>query len=91
MMTQQQTERTGAAPRPTGPLSKIDYSERIPNNVNLADDRRLQRVERVRGDVGAQSEGRLHRVVPVRTLDHLEAVAAVGTGRRDAVLYAEIA
>ncbi|WP_134765216.1 benzoyl-CoA 2,3-epoxidase subunit BoxB [Nocardioides sp. 1609] len=37
------TERTGAAPRPTGPLSKIDYSERIPNNVNLAADRRLQR------------------------------------------------
>ncbi len=36
-------ERTGAAPTPTGPLSKIDYSERIPNNVNLAGDRRLQR------------------------------------------------
>ena len=35
--------RTGPAPVPTGPLSKIDYSERIPNNVNLADDRRLQR------------------------------------------------
>ncbi len=35
--------RTGAAPTPTGPLSKIDYSERIPNNVNLAGDRRLQR------------------------------------------------
>ena len=35
--------RTGAAPKPTGPLSKIDYSERIPNNVNLAGDRRLQR------------------------------------------------
>src|SRR6476620_10575300 len=35
--------RTGAAPTPTGPLSKIDYSERIPNNVNLNDDRRLQR------------------------------------------------
>ena len=31
-------DRTGAAPTPTGPLSKIDYSERIPNNVNLADD-----------------------------------------------------
>jgi benzoyl-CoA 2,3-dioxygenase component B len=28
---------------PTGPVSKIDYSERIPNNVNLAGDRRLQR------------------------------------------------
>ncbi|MGZ4574151.1 MAG: benzoyl-CoA 2,3-epoxidase subunit BoxB, partial [Mycobacteriaceae bacterium] len=36
-------ERTGAAPEPTGPVSKIDYSERIPNNVNLAGDRRLQR------------------------------------------------
>jgi benzoyl-CoA 2,3-dioxygenase component B len=36
-------DRTGAAPKPTGPLSKIDYSERIPNNVNLAEDRRLQR------------------------------------------------
>ena len=35
--------RTGPAPAPSGPLSKIDYSERIPNNVNLADDRRLQR------------------------------------------------
>ena len=29
-------------PRP-GPLSKIDYSEKIPNNVNLNEDRRLQR------------------------------------------------
>ena len=36
-------DRTGAAPVPTGPLSKIDYSEQIPNNVNLAGDRRLQR------------------------------------------------
>jgi benzoyl-CoA 2,3-epoxidase subunit B len=36
-------DRLGAAPEPTGPLSKIDYSERIPNNVDLADDRRLQR------------------------------------------------
>jgi len=36
-------ERTGPAPRPTGPLSTIDYSERIPNNVDLAGDRRLQR------------------------------------------------
>ena len=35
--------RTGPAPSPTGPLSKIDYSERIPNNVDLAGDRRLQR------------------------------------------------
>ncbi|HEV7755817.1 MAG TPA: benzoyl-CoA 2,3-epoxidase subunit BoxB [Mycobacteriales bacterium] len=35
--------RTGPAPAPTGPLSAIDYSERIPNNVNLAGDRRLQR------------------------------------------------
>jgi len=36
-------ERTGAAPGPTGPVSTIDYNERIPNNVNLAGDRRLQR------------------------------------------------
>ncbi|MEU1548331.1 benzoyl-CoA 2,3-epoxidase subunit BoxB [Nocardia sp. NPDC005745] len=36
-------DRTGAAPTPTGPLSAIDYSERIPNNVNLSEDRRLQR------------------------------------------------
>ena len=36
-------DRTGPAPSPTGPLSTIDYSERIPNNVNLAGDRRLQR------------------------------------------------
>ena len=35
--------RTGPAPSPTGPLSQIDYSERIPNNVNLNGDRRLQR------------------------------------------------
>jgi benzoyl-CoA 2,3-dioxygenase component B len=35
--------RTGPAPAPTGPLSRIDYSERIPNNVDLASDRRLQR------------------------------------------------
>ncbi len=35
--------RTGSAPAPTGPLSTIDYDERIPNNVNLAGDRRLQR------------------------------------------------
>src|SRR5947209_7697526 len=34
---------TGDAPKPTGPLSTIDYSERIPNNVNLAGDRKLQR------------------------------------------------
>ena len=36
-------DRTGPAPRPSGPLSTIDYSERIPNNVDLAGDRRLQR------------------------------------------------
>jgi benzoyl-CoA 2,3-epoxidase subunit B len=36
-------DRTGTAPSPTGPLSTIDYSERIPNNVNLDGDRRLQR------------------------------------------------
>src|SRR5690349_1242026 len=34
---------TGEAPKPTGPLSRIDYSERIPNNVELASDRKLQR------------------------------------------------
>jgi benzoyl-CoA 2,3-epoxidase subunit B len=34
---------TGPAPRPDGPVSVIDYSERIPNNVGLATDRRLQR------------------------------------------------
>ncbi len=36
-------DRTGAAPTPTGPLSRIDYSEKIPNNVHLDQDRRLQR------------------------------------------------
>jgi benzoyl-CoA 2,3-epoxidase subunit B len=36
-------DRVGAAPEPTGPVSRIDYSERIPNNVNLSTDRRLQR------------------------------------------------
>ncbi len=35
--------RTGLAPTPTGPLSQIDYSERIPNNVDLNQNRRLQR------------------------------------------------
>jgi benzoyl-CoA 2,3-dioxygenase component B len=35
--------QTGAAPAPGGPLSRVDYSQRIPNNVNLAGDRRLQR------------------------------------------------
>ncbi|SDT11560.1 benzoyl-CoA 2,3-dioxygenase component B [Nocardioides scoriae] len=39
----QTDDRTGAAPTPTGPLSRIDYSEKIPNNVNLNEDRRLQR------------------------------------------------
>src|SRR5215218_4305010 len=34
---------TGDAPEPTGPVSRIDYDERIPNNVGLAGDRRLQR------------------------------------------------
>jgi benzoyl-CoA 2,3-dioxygenase component B len=43
MTMQANDNRTGAAPEPTGPLSKIDYSEKIPNNVNLAGDRRLQR------------------------------------------------
>ena len=36
-------DRIGAAPEPTGPLSRIDYGERIPNNVGLSTDRRLQR------------------------------------------------
>jgi benzoyl-CoA 2,3-dioxygenase component B len=35
--------QTGTAPAPTGPTSPIDYSQRIPNNVDLANDRRLQR------------------------------------------------
>jgi benzoyl-CoA 2,3-dioxygenase component B len=33
----------GEAPAPTGPLSPIDYSQQIPNNVDLNNDRRLQR------------------------------------------------
>ncbi len=33
----------GAAPAPDGPVSVIDYSELIPNNVGLATDRKLQR------------------------------------------------
>jgi benzoyl-CoA 2,3-dioxygenase component B len=33
----------GMAPAPDGPVSVIDYSERIPNNVGLATDRKLQR------------------------------------------------
>ena len=36
-------DRWGAAPDPTGPVSRIDYSQRIPNNVHLSTDRRLQR------------------------------------------------
>jgi benzoyl-CoA 2,3-epoxidase subunit B len=36
-------DRLGAAPEPTGPVSRIDYTERIPNNVDLASDRKLQR------------------------------------------------
>jgi benzoyl-CoA 2,3-epoxidase subunit B len=34
---------TGNAPEPTGPVSRIDYSQKIPNNVDLDTDRRLQR------------------------------------------------
>src|SRR3954464_9487824 len=37
------TTRTGEAPKPEGPLSPVDYSQQIPNNVDLANDRRLQR------------------------------------------------
>jgi len=36
-------EIVGIAPAPSGPVSVIDYSERIPNNVGLASDRKLQR------------------------------------------------
>ena len=35
--------RIGSAPEPDGPTSPIDYSQRIPNNVNLNENRRLQR------------------------------------------------
>src|SRR4051812_46638486 len=37
------TTQTGEAPQPEGPLSPVDYSQQIPNNVDLANDRRLQR------------------------------------------------
>ena len=37
------SEIVGAAPPPAGPVSVIDYTERIPNNVDLATDRKLQR------------------------------------------------
>ncbi|WP_068249902.1 benzoyl-CoA 2,3-epoxidase subunit BoxB [Janibacter corallicola] len=36
-------DRIGSAPDPSGPTSPIDYSQRIPNNVNLNENRRLQR------------------------------------------------
>ena len=36
-------DRLGSAPEPSGPVSRIDYGERIPNNVQLSTDRRLQR------------------------------------------------
>ncbi len=39
----EEAELTGPAPQPAGPVSVIDYSERIPNNVGLATDRKLQR------------------------------------------------
>ena len=39
----EQGAQTGTAPAPTGPTSAIDYSQQIPNNVDLATDRRLQR------------------------------------------------
>ena len=29
-------DRVGTAPAPSGPVSRIDYSERIPNNVDLS-------------------------------------------------------
>ncbi|MGH3409869.1 MAG: benzoyl-CoA 2,3-epoxidase subunit BoxB, partial [Streptosporangiaceae bacterium] len=40
---EQSEEIVGAAPAPDGPVSIVDYSERIPNNVGLATDRKLQR------------------------------------------------
>jgi benzoyl-CoA 2,3-dioxygenase component B len=42
-MTTSDEEIVGTAPAPDGPVSIIDYSERIPNNVGLATDRKLQR------------------------------------------------
>ncbi len=42
-MTTQDADRIGSAPVPTGPMTPVDYDERIPNNVGLAQDRRLQR------------------------------------------------
>ena len=41
--TDQPVTQTGTAPAPTGPTSLIDYTQKIPNNVDLATDRRLQR------------------------------------------------
>ena len=41
--TEYDDEIIGNAPAPDGPVSVIDYSERIPNNVGLATDRKLQR------------------------------------------------
>src|SRR5258708_2144704 len=38
-----ESDFVGAAPQPDGPVSVIDCSERIPNNVDLATDRKLQR------------------------------------------------
>ena len=43
MTTVAPQSETGTAPEPTGPTSPIDYSQKIPNNVDLATDRRLQR------------------------------------------------
>jgi benzoyl-CoA 2,3-epoxidase subunit B len=42
-VTTSDEEIVGTAPAPDGPVSVIDYSERIPNNVGLATDRKLQR------------------------------------------------
>jgi benzoyl-CoA 2,3-epoxidase subunit B len=36
-------DRLGSAPEPSGPVRRIDYGERIQNNVGLSTDRRLQR------------------------------------------------
>ena len=58
-------------------MSSIDYSQKIPNNVNLADDRRLQRaLENLRkqhkwGDI-SDEEYRAERSVLVRQLKLLD-------------------
>ena len=48
---------------PTGPLSKIDYSERIPNNVSLAENRRLLRMALSQYRLDESAEVLLHLLV----------------------------